>query len=202
MTTTSTNGRQRKSLAEQIDRLDSILDGLANALNESVAMAVKEAVGIAVREAVQTVLTEVLTNPELLAVLRTVVAQALPADGATAMGTVTPASPSRVLADLSRVGAWTRAGMCAVCRACGAAVRGLRQCLSIAWAKAQVARRFKWPLLAAVGIGTVAAVGVYFAGPYVAALAGWVAGFTTSLSVQAGICLWRLWASRGIVPGI
>jgi hypothetical protein len=73
--------------------------------------------------------------------------------------------------------------------------------LSIACAKAQVARRFKGPLLAAVGIGTVAAVGVYFAGPYVAARAGRVAGFTTSLSVQVGIWL-RRWANRRIVPGI
>jgi hypothetical protein len=34
MTTTTTNGRTRKSLAEQIDRLDAILDGLADALND------------------------------------------------------------------------------------------------------------------------------------------------------------------------
>jgi hypothetical protein len=36
MTTTSTmtNGRTRKSLAEQIDRLDAILDGLAESLND------------------------------------------------------------------------------------------------------------------------------------------------------------------------
>ena len=45
MTTTTTNGRVRKSLAEQIDRLDQILDGLANGLNEAVAMVVREAVG-------------------------------------------------------------------------------------------------------------------------------------------------------------
>lgn len=33
----STNGRARKSLEYQLDRFDSILDGLANALSESVA---------------------------------------------------------------------------------------------------------------------------------------------------------------------
>jgi hypothetical protein len=54
MTTTTTNadGRTRKSLAEQIDRLDAILDGLGDALSESVAAAVSEAVGRAVKEAV------------------------------------------------------------------------------------------------------------------------------------------------------
>jgi hypothetical protein len=67
MTTTKTNlnGQERKTLASQIDRLDTILDGLSEALNESVSTAVQEAVSLAVKEAVQTVLTEVLTNPEL-----------------------------------------------------------------------------------------------------------------------------------------
>ena len=64
MSTTLTNGRQRKSLAEQIDRLDSVLDGLADGFNEAVATAVKETV--------HAVLSEVLSNPELLARLHPV----------------------------------------------------------------------------------------------------------------------------------
>ena len=43
----------RKSLADQIDRLDTILDGLSEALNESVADAVRGVVGEAVRRALQ-----------------------------------------------------------------------------------------------------------------------------------------------------
>jgi hypothetical protein len=66
-TTASTNGNARKSLAEQIDRLDSMLDGLAENLNEAVAAAVKEAVGLAVREAIEGIMTEVLSHPELVA---------------------------------------------------------------------------------------------------------------------------------------
>jgi hypothetical protein len=67
MTTTKTNpnGQERKTLASQIDRLDTILDGLSEALSESVSTAVQEAVSLAVKEAVHTVLTEVLTNPQL-----------------------------------------------------------------------------------------------------------------------------------------
>src|SRR5262245_17521018 len=64
-TATVPNGTARKSLAEQIDRLDNILDGLAEALNESVAAAVQQAVGEAVAAAVQAAVVEVLTNPEL-----------------------------------------------------------------------------------------------------------------------------------------
>ena len=59
----NTNGQARKSLAEQIDRLDAVLDGLAEGINDTVVAAVKEAVGAAV----QAVLREVLSSPELLA---------------------------------------------------------------------------------------------------------------------------------------
>ena len=59
------NGQERKTLASQIDRLDTILDGLSEALSESVSTAVQEAVSLAVKEAVHTVLTEILTNAEL-----------------------------------------------------------------------------------------------------------------------------------------
>src|SRR5262249_10980946 len=68
-TTTPPTGKLRKSLSEQIDRLDAILDGRSNALNESVATAVKQAVGQAVREAVEAVLAGVLPTPALLAIL-------------------------------------------------------------------------------------------------------------------------------------
>lgn len=65
------NGRFKKSLAYQLDRLDSILDGLADALNGAVADAVKQAVGTAAREAVKVALAEatpVETAPKAVAV--------------------------------------------------------------------------------------------------------------------------------------
>lgn len=66
MTTTTMNGRARKSLAEQIDRLEGTLDGLADGLNDAVVAAVRDAVGVAVQEAVSRVLREVLANPVLV----------------------------------------------------------------------------------------------------------------------------------------
>src|SRR5262245_55736000 len=68
--TTNANGRQRKSLASQLDRLDEMLDGLGGALNDAVAQAVKGAVALAVQEAVCAALTEVLSNPAVLAKLQ------------------------------------------------------------------------------------------------------------------------------------
>ena len=76
------NGPARKTLASQLDRLDSILDGHSEGLTDAVASAVREAVGLAVREAVQAVLTELLTNPALRAQLqRPAAAEASPPDG-------------------------------------------------------------------------------------------------------------------------
>ena len=72
--TTNNTTRPRKNLADQINRLDSILDGLSDNLNEAVAAAVQQAVTTAVKEAVTTgvqqAIVEVLTNAELQQLLR------------------------------------------------------------------------------------------------------------------------------------
>src|SRR5262245_36491337 len=62
--------KARKSLSEQIDRLDSVLDGLADNLNSAVADAVRDAVGGGVREAVQATLLELLAHPDIKSLLR------------------------------------------------------------------------------------------------------------------------------------
>lgn len=61
-TPTSMNGRMKKTLAFQLDRLDTILDGLAEALNGAVAEAVKETVGQAARDAVKVALDKALAQ--------------------------------------------------------------------------------------------------------------------------------------------
>jgi hypothetical protein len=55
----TTNGRVRKSLADQLDRMDRVLDGLAEGLNDAIATAVTEAV--------RAVLKEILAQPEVVA---------------------------------------------------------------------------------------------------------------------------------------
>src|SRR5262245_27744950 len=67
MVSTTGNGQaRRRQLSDEIDRLNGVLDGLAEALNEAVADAVRGAVGQAVREAVEASVREVLSSPELL----------------------------------------------------------------------------------------------------------------------------------------
>ena len=65
-TTTTMNGKpQRKQLADQLDRLDAIIDALADGLNGAVADAAREGTRLAVKDAI----VEIMTNPELRAML-------------------------------------------------------------------------------------------------------------------------------------
>jgi hypothetical protein len=63
--------------------------------------------------------------------------------------------------------------------------------LTAAWSDLGALRQFKVPLLTAVGVGIAEGTGAYFAGPYLAALAGWIAGFSTTLFLQLGLWLRR-----------
>src|SRR3954471_10041480 len=68
---TTTNGTMnsrtaRKSLADQLDRFDAMLDGLSEAIPEVVADSVKAVIAQAVGEAVHAAVAEVLARPELL----------------------------------------------------------------------------------------------------------------------------------------
>jgi hypothetical protein len=68
--TTTTNGKPRKQLADQLDRLDGILDALAEGLNGAVADAAREGTRLAVKDAI----VEIMTNPDLRALLAPAVA--------------------------------------------------------------------------------------------------------------------------------
>jgi hypothetical protein len=164
-TTTNTSGRSRKSLAEQIDRLDGILDGLSEALQG----AVRDAVGGAVRETLQAVLAEVLTNPALLAVLREPTEPPTP----PAPG---PSQPqAEKLQGERRPGCWQRARTWL----CGVA-RGVRRLCT---------RYLRWlrPALAAGGVGLLTGAVVYVAGPWLSAAATWVGGVLAALVPQGRV---------------
>jgi hypothetical protein len=176
-TTTNTNGRTRKSLAEQIDRLDAILDGLGDALTESVAVAVSQAVGRAVKEAVQAVLAEALTNPALRG-------RALQVDSQPAPQADLPSVPRT----LARRVAWLGARARSCVQAC---VAGLR------WARDAAARVSLWAgsrlRAALLAAGAVVAGVANFAHARLAAVAGRLSGWATGLAA-AGPTL------RGLVP--
>jgi hypothetical protein len=191
--TTDTNGRVRKSLAEQIDRLDGILDGLAEGLNEAIVAAVKEAAGAAVQEAVRAVLSELLANPELLHSIRDRLTPPVKAEAQatqpTESGGIGPATPAR----LGGCWAWLRARLLAAKRGLEPSLGRTRRPVDAAWARiciaAGVARRLWRSLLVALGAGVLVGVTAYLLGPWLSAAAGGLAGFTSSLAVQARTAL-------------
>jgi hypothetical protein len=186
---TSTNGSPRKNLASQLDRLDGILDGLAEGLNDAVAGAVKDAVAVAVQEAVRGILAEVLANPDVLARLRGLLSQTAAVTSTPVVQTAPAAQKSWLGNVAAKVGSWGGLGWRSVRNACASLVGRVTSVLSTFKRRWQLVRQFRIPLLTAVVVGAGAGVGAYCGGPSVAALAGWIAGFTTTLTVQAGIWL-------------
>jgi hypothetical protein len=197
MSTTHVNGRERKSLAEQLDRLDLILDGLAEGLNEAVVLAVQQAIGVAVKEAVQVVLTELLTNP---AVVEHVCGVAPPPAPPVA-GTPKPG----VVGRLCRVWGWIGQRMRALgqavgarlhrsCQACVRQFQRARQRCAAWWSRLQVVRHFLVQVLMALGVGVAVGTAAYCAGPWLAASVGAAGGLTATRAGQAGRWLRRLLA--------
>jgi hypothetical protein len=198
MTTTTTNGQERKTLASQLDRLDSILDGLSDALNGAVATAVegaveravKQAVGEAVRETLQAVIAEMVSNPDLLAAARTLLAPGCMAD--------VPADPPD-LPELPR-GLFRRAcdkvqaGVAAAGSACAAVagrVAGVKTMARAGWG---LTKRFKGRVLAACGVGLAAGAATLLAAPWLGVAAAAVGGFFSTLAISARNTLRGLFA--------
>jgi hypothetical protein len=174
--TTNADGRTRKSLSEQIDRLDAILDGLGDALNEAVAAAVSEAAGRAVREAVQAVLAEVLTNPALRE-------RALPAESPPAPRAASPSVPRPP----ARLATWLGARARSCVRACAA---GVRWAHDTAVRVSLLAGNQIWAALLAA---RAAVAGVAnFTRARLAHLMGRLSGWTTDLAAATGFALRRL----------
>ena len=176
MATTNADGRARKSLAEQIDRLDAILDGLSEALVGSVTAAVTEAVGVAVKEAVQGVLAEVLTNSALRE-------RALPAEHPPAPQAASPSVPRPP----ARLATWLGARARSCVQACAAGLCWLRD---TAVRLSLLARsRLRAALVAA---GAVTAGVANSARARIAALADRLSGWATGLAATAGPALRQL----------
>jgi hypothetical protein len=189
-TIAAANGRARKSLEGQLDRFDSILDGLAVALNESVADAVKDAVGQAVREAVQAVVAELVANPDVARVL------------AAAHGLAAPTAPPPEPPAVPRGPAWRdrlrarwhrlRSGVAAVTgRVTGAVSGRLRATRAVLTTAVRLARADRRGVTLAALVGVLVAVGCHLCGPVVASAVG---GITSAVLALVG------WLLRPLYP--
>src|SRR3954451_14668346 len=115
--TTTLNSRPRKTLASQLDRLDQTLDGLSENLNQAVADAVQGAVHKA--------LVELMTNPELVALLGGAAGRAAPAPPPTPPEAVPVQADERPTLGrrLGQARDWAGARVSGACAACGRGVR-------------------------------------------------------------------------------
>jgi hypothetical protein len=188
-----TNSQVRKSLSEQIDRLDKILDGLAEALNGAVADAVTQAVGLAVKEAVQTVLTEVLSNPDLRAQLQ----------GSAVAPTNTPVaglSPARSIMNrvgktATRLASWCRVRLSALGQVTRRIVQQVRWVATDLAARVSRLRPLVPPLVAALVLGVATGVAAYCVGPWLAGVVGGTGGLGLRLARSVRRLLCQVWGS-------
>jgi hypothetical protein len=183
MTTSTLNGMpraslpQRKSLNQQLDRLDRILDGLSDGLQAAVVDAVKDAVGLAV----QVALREVLTHPEIAARLAPAplpVAK-LASEPAPAPAATGPSWTSRLAATVRSIAARLR-NRCFdfVGETREAAKQSGRMVVRIARVFWTLIRSNVRAVALALFVGTVAGAACYVAGPIVAAA---VSGLVTAI---------------------
>ena len=204
MTLTLDNG-VRKTLASQIDRLDSILDGLAENLNEAVADSVKGAVTVAVQEAVHAALVEILSNAQVrrrLSVQTPVVVRL--AEKARScwnwLAGTAKAVWSKVVATATAAGDKVQAKVRSLVTEATATVRQAPQrvvrCARTGWmlmtTLASLARRFRTQLLVALAVGVLVGVVCYVAGREVASVVCGLAAFIGSLAAEVVSRLRRL----------
>jgi hypothetical protein len=205
MTQTSNGRTQRKSLANEIDRLDGILDGLDEALAGSVETAVRDVVGQVVRETVEATVREVLSNPDLI---RSAIAQHAP------VATPTPQQPRRTLKER------LKEKLAALCRKAAEKASQAKRGLGITWTwcveKVKRGCRWLWQAgklatslahtavcaackfrkatLIALAVGALVGVGAYLCGPLIASS---VCGLGGAAATAAGMALSSLWKMIG-----
>jgi len=98
--TATMNGKpQRKQLGDQLDRLDSIIDALAEGLPGAVADACRDGARLAVKDAI----IEILSNPELRAMLTPMRSEPVDAPPAPAPEPKRPGLWSRLKAKVTAV---------------------------------------------------------------------------------------------------
>jgi hypothetical protein len=194
MTATMNNnlpGRQRRSLNDSIGHLDQMIDGLSQAIPDTIRDTLQETVGAAITEGVRAALLEIVSNPDVLALLR----NSLPTPAPLAVP-VTASQPGVVRRLLASTGAgivhavrWSLGLMQAV-------VRNATQCASTALNKlAELRERLRSlrharrPLLLAVVVGALVATITLVAPSWVAAMLSGLGGAGVTLAVQAGLWL-------------
>jgi hypothetical protein len=189
------NGKVRKSLASQLDRLDAMLDGLGEAIPQVVAETIRAVAGPMVQEAVQAALKELLSNPAILEKLRIATAPVAPAPTAQLKVTVRERLARawrRVRAGVGRGYAACRSGLCRFGSAAADLWHRAVQRIATACAPLSVLRHVGHYFLIALAIGIAVSAAAWFSGPAVASALSGVGGFGSTVAVQIGMWFRRM----------
>jgi hypothetical protein len=190
--TMTLNGKPRKQLADQLDRLDeqmqrhdAILDALAEGLNGAVADATREGTRMAIKDAV----IEMLTDPELRVALHKATAPTAPTKSSVW---------SRLRQRARDLAAKVRAVTVATGATIAAQVPVVRRTAKTVARYAGLTWRVKKVLLVGLGVGAAVTAVSYLTSHGLAATLSGVGAAVTTVAVQAG--LWVRRALRRLVP--
>ncbi|MBA4192138.1 MAG: hypothetical protein C0467_29525 [Planctomycetaceae bacterium] len=200
MATATLNGKpQRKQLGDQLDRLDSIIDALAEGLPGAVADACRDGARLAVKDAI----IEIISNPELRALLS-------PPPASAPSVPVSPPEPKPM--PEPKPGFWKRftsKAKAASNAVVGAALKAknsvvdrcktARDTIVAVGTAAGEAMPTKQISLVALGVGVVVGVACLVVPQTVAAVVGAVGAAATAVSVQVGGWLKRAAGRFGLV---
>ena len=188
----TTNGRPRKQLSDQLDRLDTIIDALAEGLPGAVADACREGARAAMKDAI----IEIVTNPELRALLAPATpaqtdAAAPPPAPEPAPGPEVPGLWGRLKAKFAAARDAVGGAVTGAKEAVAARCRAVRDAVGALGAAAGETLRVRRVLLVGLGIGAVVGVACLVMPQTLAAAVGAVSAAATTVAVQTGSWLRR-----------
>lgn len=176
MSATTLNGKPRKQLSDQLDRLDAqmdradaILDALAEGLNGAVAEATKEGTRLAVKEAV----VELLTDPDLRTALHR-------ASAPEAKPLLWDRLKAKVRQAAAKAAAVTRTARLRV----AATLDDTRRVAARVTGPAKVVWQLRTVALVGLGVGLVVAGVAYAGGQSVAATLSGIGAAVTTMAIQ------------------
>jgi hypothetical protein len=197
-TTTVTNGKpQRKQLSDQLDRLDAILDAIAEGLPGAVTDACREGARAAVKDAI----IEIVTNPELRALL----GPAAPAPAVAAPAPEPEPQPKkpglwgRLRAKLAAARDAVTGTVAKAKEAVTSRCQMARDAVATLGQAAGEALPWKRMLWVSAGVGLAVGVACLVVPQTVAAVVGAVSASATAVAVQAGNWLKRAGQRFGLV---
>jgi hypothetical protein len=178
MTTMTSPGQTRKTLAHQLDRLEIILDGLHQTLPAAIGKAVEQAVAAAVQQALSqalpALLTALLNQPPFLHTLHR--------ETATAGLSIVPMRVA-VRDACQRLGQASMAAWLQVRRACASWLGQVVPHSPLLAAAGQRLYRCKRRLLWSCGMGLATSLVIAWAGPWLGVTVGFLVGFLLTLAV-------------------